>query len=63
MIELVMTMTELQRAILFLHQGRDMAESQARYEADAAYKQDLEDVCEDLSTAIAQLETLSDLKP
>jgi hypothetical protein len=50
-------MTELERAIVLLQEGRTKVEEQARLEDDSGYRQDLEDIAEDLTTAIAQLET------
>ena len=50
-------MTELERAIILLQEGRTKVEECAQYEDDSGYKEDLNDIAEDLTTCIAQLET------
>jgi hypothetical protein len=49
-------MTELERAIVLLQEGRTKVEECASYEEDQGYKEDLQDLADDITTAIAQLE-------
>jgi hypothetical protein len=50
-------MTELERAIVLLQEGRTKVEECAFYEGDSGYQQDLRDLADDLTATIAQLET------
>jgi hypothetical protein len=49
-------MTELERAIVLLQEGRTKLEECAEHEADISYKEEMQDIADDITYAIGRLE-------